>query len=41
VIEERESTLVVPPGARLAIDLRGNAVVTLASAPARAGGRMQ
>jgi N-methylhydantoinase A len=32
VVEERESTLVVPPGARLAIDLRGNAVVTL---PAR------
>ncbi len=29
VVEERESTLVVPPGARLAIDARGNAVVTV------------
>jgi N-methylhydantoinase A/oxoprolinase/acetone carboxylase beta subunit len=32
VLEERESTLIVPPGARCAIDARGNAVVTL---PAR------
>ena len=29
IVEERESTLVVPPGARLAIDARGNAVITL------------
>ncbi|MBI4012344.1 MAG: hydantoinase/oxoprolinase family protein [Candidatus Rokubacteria bacterium] len=32
IVEERESTLVVPPGARLAVDRRGNAAVTL---PAR------
>jgi N-methylhydantoinase A/oxoprolinase/acetone carboxylase beta subunit len=29
VVEERESTLVVPPGARLAVDSAGNAIVTL------------
>src|SRR5439155_19696235 len=29
ILEERESTLVVPPGARVTIDRLGNAVVTL------------
>jgi N-methylhydantoinase A len=41
ILEERESTLVVPPGARAAIDPRGNAIVTLPAAPARRGARMQ
>jgi N-methylhydantoinase A/oxoprolinase/acetone carboxylase beta subunit len=29
VLEERESTLVVPPGARVAIDVAGTATMTL------------
>ncbi len=33
VIEERESTLVVPPGARVAIDRAGNALVRLGARP--------
>jgi N-methylhydantoinase A len=36
IVEERESTLVVPPGANVVIDRAGNAVVTL---PRRTAGR--
>jgi N-methylhydantoinase A len=35
VLEERESTLIVPPGARLRIEATGHAVVTLAARPGR------
>jgi N-methylhydantoinase A/oxoprolinase/acetone carboxylase beta subunit len=39
VLEERESTLIVPPGARLRVEATGHAVVTLPARRGRATGR--
>ncbi|MGH7263362.1 MAG: hydantoinase/oxoprolinase family protein, partial [Candidatus Rokuibacteriota bacterium] len=36
VLEERESTLIVPPGARVHIERTGHAIVTLAARRGRA-----